>query len=301
MEPGQVATPETLIDLCHKQGNVTNMTLISPKILARLLGGLFFLLIAACAPQSALSAKTSSVPGTIFKDCPDCPELVVVPPGIFIMGLGGTTPTEAPRHRVFIRKAFAIGRYEITFNNWQSCFIEGACLKIPDDHEWGRENRPVINLTYSQIETYLAWLSNKTGEVYRLPSEAEWEYAHRGGTTTTYYWGNEVGTNQANCKDCKSPWSAKSTAPVGSFKPNAFGLYDTAGNAYEWTADCWNDSHKGAPGDERARTDGDCNLRVMRGGSFYYFSKVARSSYRSKNRLQVNSYWLSFRVVRELR
>jgi formylglycine-generating enzyme required for sulfatase activity len=265
-----------------------------------MLGGFLFLLISLGMAQTAHSSNPSPAPGEVFQDCPECPEMVVVPPGLFIMGLGGTTPAEGPRHRVFIRQAFAIGRHEITFDNWRSCFIDGACGKTPDDHEWGRGIRPVINLTYPQIENYLSWLSNKTGQVYRLPSEAEWEYAHRGGTTTTFYWGDEVGVNLANCKDCKSPWSAKSTAPVGSFEPNAFGLYDTAGNAYEWTADCWNANHKGAPGDGSARTDGDCKQRVMRGGSFYYFSKVARSSYRSKNQMQVNSYWLSFRVVREL-
>ncbi len=258
---------------------------------------LVFIGTGACTLQAQ---ETTFKPGDVFRDCDDCPELVVVPPGLFVMGLGGTTKTEGPSHRVFIEKPFAIGRFEVTFDQWEACIRGGGCTHQPDDHLWGRGTRPVINLNYTHIENYLKWLRGTTGQTYRLPSEAEWEYAHRGNTTTLYPWGNEVGVNLANCKDCKSIWSAKGTAPVGSFPPNAFGLYDTVGNAYEWTADCWNPSHEGAPPKGGIRTDGDCNQRVMRGGSFYYFSKVGRSSYRSKNALPVNSYWLGFRVLREL-
>lgn len=239
-------------------------------------------------------------PGDVFKDCADCPEMVVVPPGLFIMGLGGTTKKEGPPHRVVIKEPFAIGAFEVTFDQWEACRNDGGCDHDPDDHGWGRGDRPVVNVTLAHVEEYLAWISRKTGYNYRLPSEAEWEYAHRAGKTTRYPWGDEAGKNLANCKDCYSQWSAKSTAPVGSFAPNGFGLYDTFGNAYEWTADCWNSTHEGAPGDGSAREDGDCRQRVMKGGSFYYFQKVGRSSYRAKNPSAVNSYWLGFRVVRDL-
>lgn len=248
----------------------------------------------------AQSAAADLQPGDVFSDCDTCPEMVVVPPGIFIMGLGGTTRKEGPPHRVNIDEPFAIGVYEVTFDEWEACRAEGACAHDPDDHGWGRGDRPVVNVTMGDVEQYLAWLSEKTGHDYRLPSEAEWEYAHRAGSTTIFPWGDEAGKNRANCKDCYSEWSAKSTAPVGSFEPNAFGLYDTVGNAYEWTADCWNPTHEGASGDGSARTDGDCRQRVMKGGSFYYFQKVGRSSYRAKNPGVVNSYWLGFRVVRDL-
>lgn len=248
------------------------------------------------APAAAQELK----PGDTFKDCDECPEMVVVPPGLFIMGLGGTSPKEGPAHRVNIDKPFAIGVYEVTFDQWEECVAAAGCTTDPDDHTWGRGNRPVVNVTVADVEEYLVWISKKTGKTYRLPSEAEWEYANRGGTTTTFWWGDDVGENLANCKDCGSEWSAKSTAPVGSFAANPFGLYDTMGNAYEWTADCWNESHNGAPGDGSARADGDCKQRVMRGGSFYYFKKVGRSSYRARNRNAVNSYWLGFRVVRDL-
>ncbi len=263
-------------------------------VIALLTLGIFVAITGHAAAQDGLK------PGTVFKDCYDCPELVVVPPGLFIMGLGGKIPREGPPHRVTISNPFAIGRFEVTFDQWQVCLDEGGCSIDPDDHAWGRGNRPVINVNYNHVEEYIAWISARTGLQYRVPSEAEWEYAHRGGTVTTFPWGDDAGENRANCKDCGSEWSAHSTAPVGSFEPNPFGLYDTVGNAYEWTADCWNPTHEGAPADGSARTDGDCKLRVMRGGSFYYFKKVARSSYRAKNPVVVNSYWLGFRVARDL-
>jgi len=250
----------------------------------------------ASAPARAQDMK----PGDTFKDCEECPEMIVVPPGLFIMGLGGTAKKEGPAHRVNISRPFAIGVYEVTFDQWEACVADGGCSNDPDDHDWGRGNRPVVNVTIADVGEYLAWVSQKTGKTYRLPSEAEWEYAHRGGTTTPFWWGEEVGENLANCKDCGSEWSAKSTAPVGSFAANPYGLYDTMGNAYEWTADCWNETHDAAPGDGSARTDGDCRQRVMRGGSFYYFKKVGRSSYRARNRNEVNSYWLGFRIARDL-
>ena len=262
-----------------------------------LLAGAAVLLLLA-APKEASAAELK--PGNVFKDCEDCPEMVVVPPGVFIMGLGGTSRKEGPPHRVNIEKPFAIGVYEVTFDQWQACRDDGGCTHDPDDHDWGRGSRPVVNVTMDHVETYLTWISAKTGANYRLPSEAEWEYANRAGTTTKFPWGDEAGKNRANCKDCYSEWSAKGTAPVGSFEPNAFGLYDTVGNAYEWTADCWNPTHEGAPGDGSARTDGNCKQHVMKGGSFYYFQKVGRSSYRAKNPSVVNSYWLGFRAARDL-
>lgn len=254
----------------------------------------------AFGPARSTLAQQALEPGTVFKDCEDCPEMVVVPAGLFIMGLGGKIPREGPPHRVTIAKPFAIGRFEVTFDQWQACLDDGACSIDPDDHKWGRGDRPVINVNYNHVMEYIGWISAKSGHPYRVPSEAEWEYAHRGGTVTAYPWGNDAGENKANCKDCGSEWSAYSTAPVGSFEPNPFGLYDTFGNAYEWVADCWNPTHEGAPADGSARTDGDCNLRVMRGGSFYYFKKVGRASYRAKNPVVVNSYWLGFRVARNL-
>ena len=245
-------------------------------------------------------------PGQVFRDCPACPELVVVPAGIFIMGLNARSKKGKPPHRVNIAKPFAMGRFEVTWAEWQACVDDQGCLSGgDDDHGWGKEGRPVINVTYFDVKRYLSWLAKKTGQTYRLPSEAEWEYADRGGTTTPWWWGKKVGRNHANCKDCQSKWSdggsaPHGSAPVGSFKPNPFGLYDTTANLFEWVEDCWNKNHKDAPRDGSARTEGMCTFRVIRGGSFYYYSKVGRSSYRAKNPPGVKSYWLGFRVLREL-
>ena len=255
----------------------------------------------AAAAEKAAQPAAKWTPGQAFKDCPECPELVVIPAGIYIMGLNAVDKRSQPAHRVNIAKPFALGRYEVTWAEWETCAKAKGCPSGgDDDHGWGKEGRPVINVTYFDAKNYVAWLGKKTGKTYRLPSEAEWEYADRGGTTTQWWWGNDKGENQANCKDCKSKWSAWSTAPIGSFKANPFGLHDTTANVFEWVEDCWNDSHKGAPNDGSARTRGDCDNRVIRGGSFYYFSKVAQAAYRAKNPPAVKSYWLGFRVLREL-
>ncbi len=259
---------------------------------------LFLILFGLLAASPGAAAKK---PGEIFRDCETCPEMVVVPPGFFVMGLGGLSQREGPPREVIVPKPFAIGRYEVTFDEWDACVEARGCSHDPDDHKWGRGTRPVINVDYHKVEEFIAWISSKTGETYYIPSEAEWEYAHRAGTVTAFPWGDEAGVNNANCKDCKSEWSGIGTAPVGSFKPNAFGLYDTVANAFEWTADCWNTTHDGAPDTAVARTDGDCQQRVMRGGSFYYFQKVSRAAYRSKNPVNVKSYWLGFRVARKVR
>ena len=239
--------------------------------------------------------------GTLFQDCPQCPELVVVPAGTFVMGAGGRYEQEQPAHPVTIAQPFAIGRHEVTFDEWDACVAAGGCDHTPDDHAWGRGRQPVINVTFAQVETYLAWLSETTGHTYRLPSEAEWEYTARAGTTSEFWWGDDVGTNRANCRDCGSKWSGKQSAPVASFAANPFGLFDTAGNVWEWAADCWVATHDGAPGDGTTRTDGDCRWRVIRGGSWYYFKKNARGAWRFRNDARVNSYGIGFRVLRELR
>jgi len=249
---------------------------------------------------SPTAGATEYRPGDVFRDCDTCPELVVVPAGAFVMGLGGRYKQELPEHRVKIARPFAIGRYEVTFDEWQACLDAGACEHEPDDHKWGRGRRPVINLTFKQMKGYVAWLSAETGETYRLPSDAEWEYAARDGTVTEFWWGDEVGENLANCRDCGAEWSGLGSAPVGSFEANPYGLFDTAGNVWEWVEDCWNPNHENAPADGSARTDGDCGKRVIRGGSWYYVKKNIRSAWRFKNDARVKSYWLGFRVAREL-
>jgi formylglycine-generating enzyme required for sulfatase activity len=258
---------------------------------------------AAEPPQAqkdmVVAQKQSSVePGDIFRDCDDCPELVVVPPGDFVMG-SGDTPYEKPERTIAMSRPFAIGRREVTFAEWDQCADAGACKYRPDDHGWGRGDRPAINVSWDDTKVYLAWLSQKTGHKYRLPSEAEWEYAARAGTKTAFWWGRDVGSGHAQCETCGSPTGQK-VVTTGSFRPNGFGLYDTAGNAAEWVEDCWNDNYRNAPKDAAAWTSGDCRLRVLRGGNFVSKANEVRSSARFRYDVDVRYYANGFRVVREL-
>jgi formylglycine-generating enzyme required for sulfatase activity len=260
---------------------------------------------AAPAPQASSTAPATVVDpgrgdfkaGDMFRDCSDCAELVVIPAGSFDMG--SPTEYENPVHRVTIAKPFAIGRYEVTFNEWDKCVEDGGCKYRPDDREWGRGDRPVINISWLDAKAFVTWLSQKTGKTYRLPTEAEWEYAARGGTTSAYWWGREPGSRQANCRECNTGESQR-TSPVGSYKPNAFGLYDTAGNAAEWIEDCWNDNYRSAPSNGTAWTSGQCRLRVLRGGAFDSQAKYVRSMARFRYDADVRYVSNGLRVVREL-
>lgn len=251
---------------------------------------------AAC-DQTAEVEKPAIV---VFKDCEVCPEMAVIPPGSFVMGSNGRHKYERPAHEVTIAKPFALGVYEVTFDEWQACFDDGGCTRIPDDHKWGRGRRPVMNINWYETQPFVKWLSKKTGHTYRLPSEAEWEYAARAGSTTNYWWGDWVGENLANCRDCKSQWSKKGSAPVGSFAANPFGLYDVHGNEWEWMDDCWFPTYEGAPTDGSARFEENCQYRTMRSGSWYYFSKNVRSAWRFRNDARVKSYGIGMRVLREM-
>jgi formylglycine-generating enzyme required for sulfatase activity len=250
------------------------------------------------APDTTTAQAGGPDPGEIFRDCPDCPEIVVVPTGDFVMG-ANDTPYEKPERTIAIRRPFAIGRREVTFAEWDQCADAGACKHRPDDHGWGRGDRPVINVSWDDAKLYVAWLSQKTGQRYRLPTEAEWEYAARAGTKTPFWWGKDVGTGRAQCEGCGSP-SGRQTSPGGSFRPNGFGLYDTVGNAAEWVEDCWNDNYRNAPKDGSAWTSGDCHLRVLRGGNFTSKPSDARSAARFRYDSDVRYYANGFRVVRDL-
>ncbi len=246
--------------------------------------------------------------GHRFRDCPECPEMVVVPAGSYKMGSpsseAGRDDDEGPVHQVTIVKPFAVGIYEVTFDEWDACVVAGGC-KYRDDNGWGRGNRPVIHISWDKTQEYVGWLSRMTGKTYRLLSEAEWEYVARAGSTTAYPWGDGIDTKKANCDGCGSQWDEQSTAPVGSFKPNAFGVFDTAGNVWEWVEDCYNDSYEGAPDDGNAWTSENCWFRVLRGGCWANSPKVIRSAYRLRF---INTGWggiggnfgTGFRVARTL-
>ena len=239
-----------------------------------------------------------------IRDCrEECPELVVVPAGSFTMGAAegeeNRHASEGPAHGVVIAKPFAIGRYEVTFAQWDACLADGGCRSRPNDRGWGRGNRPVIYVSWKDTVEYVDWLSRRTGKHYRLPSEAEWEYAARAGTRTPYWWGETVGEDLANCLDCGAS-AVDRTTPVGSHLPNPFGLYDVHGNVWEWVRDCWAESYAGAPTDGSAMVLPDCNMHVVRGGAWGLSRNELRVTRRIGDRADLRSGRRGFRVVRDL-
>jgi len=230
------------------------------------------------------------------------PQMVWIPAGRFKMGEGDGYKNEQPVHEVFVNQ-FAISRYEVTFAEYD-LFAEATGRDKPDDENWGRGNRPVIHVSWSDAVAYAEWLSVQTGKHYRLPSEAEWEYAARAGSETKYWWGNDIGKNRAACEGCGAKWgwdAEQMTAPVASFAPNPFGLYDTVGNVWEWVADPWHDNYKDAPSDGRLwKKEGESN-KVFRGGSWADLPEDCRAAVRDTEALVNESYALGFRVAIELR
>ena len=242
-------------------------------------------------------------PGETFQDCAECPKMVVVPSGRFTMGSSrgeaGHEDDEEPLRRVRIDYRFAVGVYEVTFAEWYACLDAGGCGNyIPDNEGWGRGNRPVINVSWEDAQSYVSWLSARTGKTYRLLSESEWEYVARAGTETAYSWGDSIGVNRANCDGCGSAWDDEMPAPVGSFEANAWGVYDMHGNVWEWVEDCWNVSYEGAPADGSAWESGDCSARVLRGGSWDYSPRKLRSAFRFLSSTVSRYDYLGFRVAR---
>lgn len=253
----------------------------------------------------------------VFSDCKGCPEMVLLPAGSFVMGGhdgdGERTPREVPPHRVQV-KAFAIGRFAVTFEEWDACVAASGCSARPSDAGWGRARRPVGDITYEDALGYTAWLSKKTGRRYRLPSEAEWEYAARGGGESPRFWGNDAdrACRFANVFDAaaqaglRAPRKAhgcsdgfRNTAPVGSFEANGFGLFDMIGNVWQWTADCWQENYAAAKGDAAPFEKPGCALRALRGGSFMSEPPVARVSTRWPNDIEEKDITIGFRLARE--
>ena len=251
--------------------------------------------------------------GDVFRDCPDCPEVVILPPGHFLMGsvrrgLETVTRDEMPQHLVTIGQPIAVGRYEVTFAEWDACMADGGCNDYkPRDEKWGRGNRPVIHVDWDDAQSYVSWLTRKTGKPYRLLSEAEWEYAARAGTTTPYYWGKDPRRTEICAYANAGPLyrCADKTLPVGSLRPNSFGLYDMSGNVLEWTADCWNNTYDGAPSQGSVWQEGNCKMRVLRGGSWYEHARMdVPAPFRSAARHRLwgssGTKYIGFRVARTM-
>jgi len=232
--------------------------------------------------------------GRVFRDCPECPELIELSAGQVWQGSPWTETNrysdEGPRRLVTIDHDLAVGKYEVTFAEWDACVAQGGCGGYrPEDKGWGRGRRPVINVSWTDAQGYVQWLSRKTGQTYRLLSESEWEYAARGGTTTPFWTGGTITTDQASFNGTdgynggKKGVYREKTVEVGSFRANPFGLHDVHGNVWEWVEDCGNDSYNDVPGNGSAWTDGNCDSRVLRGGSWLYFPSFVRSAYRYRN------------------
>ena len=246
----------------------------------------------------------ASKPGSDFKECANgCPEMIVIPAGKFIMGSPENeldrNASEGPPHEVTIAKPFALSKFEVTFEEWDACVAAAACPRVPDRR--GRERMPVINVSWVDIKQYVSWLSQLTGKEYRLPTEAEWEYAARAGVNTRYSWGDDLGMGNANCDGCGSQWDLQQTAPVGSFKPNRAGLYDMHGNVWEWVEDSWHENYDVAPTDGSAwLRGGDPSFRVVRGGSWRNESEFVRAAVRFRRNANVRFDSLGFRVARTI-
>ena len=270
-------------------------------------------------------------PGKVFRDGGDGPEMVVIPAGEFLVGSpkseAGRGDDEGPQHRVRIHKPFALGRYAATVGEFKR-FVQAAGYQTeaerhPDEGIWtwdggkrewvaakGKswrdpgflqdDRHPVVGVSWNDAQAYVKWLGEKSGQVYRLPSEVEWEYAARAGTTSAYHWGDEAGSGHANFFGFGSEWSGRRTSPVGSFAANAFGLHDMIGNVWEWLQDCWNETYTGAPDDGRAWESGGCGRRVVRGGSWDNLPEGARAACRAWSEPGIRNGIQGFRLARTL-
>lgn len=303
------------------------------KIIQRLFGvfGVFGFLgaLAFFGMGTALAATLAGKPEEgvqSFKECKHCPDMVVVPAGSFWMGSPqdelGRQKSEGPQRQVIFPQPFAVGKFEVTFDEWDACVAESRCPAIatgtdPDgDQGWGRGRRPVINVSLNDAQTYIAWLAEITGQPYRLLNEAEWEYAARAGTKTSRYGGSDPGqacefanvADQAHSTEAGHFPCADSyafTAPVGSFKPNAFGLYDMLGNVWEWVSTSWTDNYADYPSpaesDVVVTAEDCCHTGVIRGGAWDGLIQATRSAARVGYMIEDRNFALGFRVARSLR
>ena len=268
-------------------------------------------LLAAVAPLSEEAAEQTYL-GNYFRECVSCPDMAALPVGGFAMG---SPPGETARHAaegpvtaIEISRRFAIATRETTYEQWDACVADGGCRAYaPSDHGWGRDAQPVVSVSFEDAQSYAEWLSRKTGQSYRLPSEAEWEYAARAGGSGAFAFGDRLTPQQANYNAAYPYGGPKARTlgrpiPTASFPPNAFGLFDMHGNVWEWTADCWAQSHAGAASDGAPRTahDGVCDRRVLRGGAWNTGGWRLRSAHRIGKQATAREYDNGFRVARDL-
>ena len=252
--------------------------------------------------HAPVPTATTAVAGSLFREALRSggagPAMAVIPAGRFRMGClsndDACVDVEKPVRDVVIAVPFALSVYEVTAGEYD------RFARPHREHDPDSAQQPAVNVSWHDARRYAAWLTEQTGAQYRLPSEAEWEYAARAGTTTKYHWGDGVGRNRANCDGCRSRWDDMRTAPVGSFEPNRFRLHDMHGNAFEWVEDCWNESYAGAPSDGSSWLQGNCGARVLRGGTWSYDPKYMRAASRDKDSTGSRNRKVGFRVARPL-
>jgi formylglycine-generating enzyme required for sulfatase activity len=253
------------------------------------------------APSAAPAVKQGSsqpqfaspaAPATQLTSAVREPEMYMLPGSSFTMGSNDDV-TEKPPHQVTI-KPFAISQYPITVREWNECAAAKACAFVAT----GKDDAPVTNVSWSDAKQFVAWLAGATRKAYRLPSEAEWEYAARGGTQTKYWWGDQFLSGMANCKNCADIAAAEQPIKVGSFRPNPFGLYDMGGGVDQWVEDCWHKNYQGAPSDGSAWVEGDCVSHVIRSGSWKNDARYARPANRDSYDTNVRYPTHGLRVAR---
>ncbi len=285
----------------------------------------------AAQGQTESRARAAPKPGQTFKECRNCPEMVVLPPGKVTIGSPPDEPLRRdnePQQEITIRNAFALSKTAVTWDQWEACVRDRGCDGIAVDtalrtgengqpnadyRDWGRGTRPVVGVSWYDAQAFVGWLNAKAGEddAYRLPSEAEWEYAARAGTTTAWPWGTALDYDYGNFgvesgglggkAEGRDTW-VNETAPVASFPPNAFGLYDMHGNIFEWTEDCYEADRAHTPADGSANKEGSCANRVFRNGTFTsnaYMQRSARRGAPYPATLRGRNY-LGFRVAKTL-
>lgn len=269
-----------------------------------------FLLLVQAIPGSELAVDKHTPPHLPTNTSPAkacrfiSPQMVLIQAGSFIMGSDSkkdpfADKDEFPQHKVTVSYSFEIGVHLVSFAEYER-FAGATGAEVPNDRGWGKENRPVINVSWDDANAYCKWLASESGLQYRLPTEAEWEHVCRAGTKSRYWWGDEPGSGHANFSGSESQWSGKKTSPLGSFKPNSWGLYDTSGNVWEWVEDHWVDNYDGAPVDGSARTDANGDFRVLRGGSWLNLTNRARSAARNGNPRDYRHLGWGFRLARTL-
>jgi formylglycine-generating enzyme required for sulfatase activity len=276
---------------------------------------MFLMATGAEAAQRRSEPADPSGAGRVFRDCPACPEMAVVPAGEFMMGSPesekGRGKDEGPQRKVTFAQPFAVGKFEVTFAQWDACTAEGGCTHKPGDENWGRGKRPVINVSWDDARQFVAWLTKKTGKPYRLLTEAEWEYSARAmtkipETNPPFSTGPTINYKQANYDANftynKGPQGVyrQKTLDVGSLPRNAFGLHDMHGNVWEWVEDCYKDSYAGAPADGSAVTSPNCGLRILRGGAWNYYPRLLRSAYRYATAPGIRTENAGLRVARAM-